>query len=62
MRAGREAGRRLFEYLEAGGVITDWREPDVIRIAPVPMYNNHEDCLVFVRRVEEWASREGGST
>ncbi len=62
VRAGREAGRRLFEHLEAGGVITDWREPDVIRIAPVPMYNNHEDCLVFVRRVEEWASREGGRT
>ncbi|NNK38776.1 MAG: kynureninase [Xanthomonadales bacterium] len=61
VRSGRGAGRRLFEYLEARGVITDWREPDVIRIAPVPLYNNHEDCLVFVRGVEEWAAGEGGS-
>ncbi|MBT8059256.1 MAG: kynureninase [Gammaproteobacteria bacterium] len=61
VRSGRAAGRRLFEYLESRGVITDWREPDVIRIAPVPLYNNHEDCLVFVRGVEEWAAGEGGS-
>jgi kynureninase len=60
VRSGRAAGRRLFEYLEARGVITDWREPDVIRIAPVPLYNNHEDCLVFVRGVEEWAAAEEG--
>jgi kynureninase len=32
-------GRSLFEYLMKNGVITDWREPNVIRLAPVPLYS-----------------------
>jgi kynureninase len=31
-------GRSLFEYLMKNGVITDWREPNVIRLAPVPLF------------------------
>jgi len=50
--AGRKAGRRLFEQLEAAGTIPDWREPDVIRVAPVPMYNRYEDCWLFVNQVK----------
>lgn len=44
VRAGRDEGRRLFRYLQAHGAISDWREPDVIRLAPVPLYNRFEDC------------------
>lgn len=39
VRAGREAGRRLFDSLTAQGVVADWREPDILRLAPVPLYN-----------------------
>jgi kynureninase len=37
-------GRQVFEMLTENGVIADWREPNVIRIAPVPLYNTYEDC------------------
>ncbi|WP_421978078.1 kynureninase [Roseivirga seohaensis] len=40
-------GRRLFDALAAAGVIADWREPNVIRIAPVPLYNRFEDVYQF---------------
>lgn len=37
-------GRKVFDHLTENGVIADWREPNVIRVAPVPMYNTYEDC------------------
>jgi kynureninase len=40
-------GRRLFDYLTDSYVICDWREPDVIRIAPVPLYNTFGDVRRF---------------
>ena len=55
VRAGRDAGRALFDYLGANGVVGDWREPDVIRVAPVPLYNNHSDCVRFVDIVRAWS-------
>ena len=51
---GRDAGRALFEHLGANGVMGDWREPDVIRISPAPLYNTHADVLRFVRTVLAW--------
>ncbi|AMJ67422.1 kynureninase [Hymenobacter sp. PAMC 26628] len=36
-------GRELFDYLAARGVVADWREPNVIRLSPVPLYNSFED-------------------
>ncbi|MDX1906656.1 MAG: kynureninase [Bacteroidia bacterium] len=36
-------GRRIFDALTQHGVICDWREPNVIRMAPVPLYNSYED-------------------
>jgi kynureninase len=52
---GRARGRALFEYLMANGIIGDWREPDVIRISPAPLYNRHADCLAFAQAVRRWA-------
>lgn len=40
-------GRPLFDYLMENGVITDWREPNVIRLAPVPLYCSFEDMYEF---------------
>ena len=40
-------GRELFDYLMSNGVITDWREPNVIRLAPVPFYTSFEDMYNF---------------
>ena len=51
---GRERGRALFEHLAARGVLGDWREPDVIRISPAPLYNTHADVLRFARSVQDW--------
>lgn len=36
-------GKDLYKYLNKNGVISDWREPNVIRMAPVPLYNSFED-------------------
>ena len=40
-------GSSLFDYLMKKGVITDWREPNVIRLAPVPLYTSYEDMYDF---------------
>ena len=40
-------GRELHKELTGQGVISDWREPNVIRIAPVPLYNSFEDVWTF---------------
>ena len=41
-------GKELFNQLTEKGVIADWREPNVIRVAPVPLYNSFEDVFTFV--------------
>ena len=53
---GRERGRALFESLGAQGIVGDWREPDVIRISPAPLYNTHADVLRFAQAVEPWSA------
>lgn len=37
------SGKALFQHLQNNGIIADWREPNVIRMAPVPLYNSFED-------------------
>ncbi len=40
-------GKRIYNSLIMKGIFTDWREPDVIRAAPVPLYNSFEDVYKF---------------
>ncbi|MEP6927646.1 MAG: kynureninase [Ginsengibacter sp.] len=42
-----EKGKEIFESLKKNSVIVDWREPNVIRLAPVPLYNTFEDIYKF---------------
>jgi kynureninase len=47
--AVRDRPRDLFNALTADGVMCDFREPNVIRIAPVPLYNTFHDCWRFAQ-------------
>ena len=42
-----DANKKLFDQITRKGVIADWREPDVIRVAPVPLYNSFLDIFKF---------------
>ena len=44
--------KSVFRKLEALNITVDWREPDVIRVAPVPLYNGFEDVYEFTERLE----------
>ena len=49
-----DRGRGLFEYLQRNNIIADWREPNVIRVAPVPLYNTFEDVWRFATAIKEY--------
>jgi kynureninase len=53
IRGGRDAGRQTFDRLAQLGVVADWREPDILRVAPVPLYNSFADIALFVDRLEQ---------
>ncbi|UYZ58526.1 kynureninase [Hymenobacter latericus] len=50
-------GRALFDYLAAQGIVGDWREPNVIRLAPVPLYNSFEEVWRIGQAFAQWANR-----
>ncbi len=46
-------GKAIFDYLSKNGVIGDWREPDVIRLSPVPLYNSFNDVYRASKLLDE---------
>lgn len=57
VKGPRDSGRSLFDFLMARGIVVDWREPDIIRASPVPMYNRFSDCLRLVEAIRDWSRR-----
>lgn len=55
------SGRALFDYLAQNGVISDWREPNVIRFAPVPLYNSFEDVWRLGTLIRQYYGQTGKS-
>lgn len=49
----KNAHKNLHTKLTKAGVISDWREPDVIRVAPAPLYNSFEDIYRFSEKLKE---------
>jgi kynureninase len=47
------AARRCHDHLSAAGVVADWREPDVLRLAPVPLYNSYGDVLAAAEALSQ---------
>jgi kynureninase len=47
-------GKKIFNYLSENGVIGDWREPDVIRLSPVPLYNSFKDVYETIKHLDRY--------
>ena len=48
LQCARDRARAVFDALRERGCVPDWREPGVIRAAPVPFYNGFDDAWQFV--------------
>ena len=46
-------GRKIYDSLMRDGIFVDWREPDVVRLAPVPLYNRFDEVWHFAKQLEE---------
>ena len=53
-----QADKSIFDAITEKGVIADWREPDVIRVAPVPLYNSYEDVFRFAELLKDSIKRK----
>lgn len=50
-----DEGEALFQHLSTHGVVADWRHPNVIRVAPVPLYNSFEEVYRFAQLLKDAA-------
>ena len=53
----KKSDKKLFDMITDEGVVADWREPDVIRVAPVPLYNSFKDVFDFVQILQDGLKR-----
>jgi len=51
------AAKRCYDYLSEAGVVSDWREPDVVRLAPIPLYNSFGDVFAAVEALSQAVHR-----
>lgn len=51
-------GKKVFDHLSAAGVMVDWREPNVIRLAPVPLYNTFKEVWQFANILQQILLKE----
>jgi kynureninase len=56
-----QQGRAFFDFLAERGILGDWREPNVVRLAPVPLYNSFEDVWRIGQAVAAWTSVLAGA-
>ncbi len=61
LRSGRESTRALFEHLLANDIVGDWREPGIIRLSPVPLYNSLEDIAQVDKSLTAYFETAGRS-
>jgi len=59
LRGTKGGGRALFDRMLSHGLTCDWREPDVIRLAPAPLYNSYEDCWQAAALIESGLNAAG---
>jgi kynureninase len=52
-------GQKIFDFLTRKGIMADWREPDVIRISPVPLYNTFTEVYQFSRVFKKALAKYG---
>jgi len=50
----KEHGKQLHDYITSNGIVADWREPEVLRVAPVPLYNSFEDVYHFYETIRNY--------